>query len=273
VQQVRPDLIVIDGMMRAAFAALDQLDLVSAALCHVRYSAFTGPLGAQVMGVPVNELFDRVDLVLATTPPGFDAPAPQADNVQFVGAITAPVPAGRHSDLADAGLAFLLDRGRPSVLLALSTTNQSQEKALPGLLDAAQRLPADVVLTLGGVLDPVSVVAPPNVFVRGFVPHEIVLPYVDVFITHAGLSGVTTALAFGTPMVCVPQGRDQFMNSELVANRGVGIDLGADPSPERVEHAVLEVLATPSYGAAARRYADPAAGSRATEAVVGLLPH
>jgi UDP:flavonoid glycosyltransferase YjiC (YdhE family) len=129
-----------------------------------------------------------------------------------------------------------------------------------------------VILTLGGVIDPARVAAPANVFVRGFVPHETLLPCVDVFVTHAGLSGVATSLAFGTPMVCLPQGRDQFMNAELVANRGVGIDLGAEPSPERVEHAVLEVLGSPSYRATTRRYADPGASARATEAVASLLP-
>ena len=273
VQRVRPDLVVVDGMMSAAFTALDQIEVASAALCHVRYSEFTGPWGTRVMGRPVAELFDRVDLVLALTPPGFDAPAPRADNVLFVGAITAPERVARERLLADAGLEFLPHRDRPSVLVALSTTNQNQAKTLPALLDAMQGLSAHVVLTLGGVIDPASVVAPANVSVRGFVPHEAVLPFVDVFVTHAGLSGVTTALAFGVPMVCVPQGRDQFMNAELVAERGVGVDLGQEPSPEQVESAVLEVLGTPTYTAAARRFADPVAGARATEAIAGLLRH
>ena len=52
-----------------------------------------------------------------------------------------------------------------------------------------------MLLTLGGAVDPAEVPAPGQVLVRGFVAHEVVLPHVALVVSHAGLSGISTALA------------------------------------------------------------------------------
>ena len=65
-------------------------------------------------------------------------------------------------------------------------------------------------------------IRPPNVTVRGFVPHHLVLPHMAAVISHGGLSTITAALTAGVPLVCIPQGRDQSDNAERVAASGVG---------------------------------------------------
>jgi UDP:flavonoid glycosyltransferase YjiC (YdhE family) len=165
--------------------------------------------------------------------------------------------------LASAGLSALLERGDPWVLASLSTTVQNQTEMLPLLLDRLGRLPIRTLLTLGGVVDPGSVVAPANVTVRPFVAHELVLPYVAAFVSHAGLSGISTGLAYGVPLVSLPQGRDQGFNSARVSACGVGISAGLDDLAD----ALATVLADPSYRRAASAFRDPRAGERATELV------
>ena len=141
------------------------------------------------------------------------------------------------------------------MLLSLSTTLQGQAEALPGLLAALRSLPVRVLLTLGGVLAPDAVPAPDNVTVRGFLPHEAVLPHMAAVITHAGMSTVATALAAGVPMVCVPQGRDQPLNAARVQELGAGLMVAADATPEALAQAVQTVArrrAIPDGRAAAR---------------------
>jgi UDP:flavonoid glycosyltransferase YjiC (YdhE family) len=67
--------------------------------------------------------------------------------------------------------------GSPWVLLSLSTTVQGQAAALPGILSAVAALPVRVLLALGGALPASAVDPPPNVAVRGFVPHDLLLPH------------------------------------------------------------------------------------------------
>jgi MGT family glycosyltransferase len=131
-----------------------------------------------------------------------------------------------------------------------------------------------VLLTLGGVISPDAVPAPANVTVRGFLPHSAVLPHMAAVVTHAGMSTVTTALAFGVPMVCVPQGRDQPLNAARVAELSAGLAVAADASPGELATAVRTVLGDPAYRTAARELSAKAAavgnGQLATDLVAAM---
>jgi UDP:flavonoid glycosyltransferase YjiC (YdhE family) len=160
------------------------------------------------------------------------------------------------------------------VLLSLSTTLQGQAAALPPMLDAVAGLPVRVLLTLGGALLASAVDPPPNVTVRGFVPHELVLPHMAAVISHGGLSTITAALTAGVPLVCIPQGRDQADNAERVAASGVGRTVATGAPPAQIACALKELLADPAALHEARRFADIIAGlgcgDAAMRAVAGL---
>jgi UDP:flavonoid glycosyltransferase YjiC (YdhE family) len=262
IEGFRPDALVIDGMMQAAYDAARESGLPTVVLCHLLGSLFSGPWGEMVMGRPVAGLFEGVDRVLALTQQAFDEPGAHPA-VTYVGPITWPDPECTPEALAAAGLSDVLAPGDPWVLTSLSTTQQNQQAVLPVLLEQLAGLPARVLLTLGGAMDPEAVVAPANVLVRPFVPHEQVLPHITVSVTHGGLSGISTSLAYGVPLVCVPQGRDQAFNATRVVASGVGVctEVGS------VGSAVRAVLGDRSYAEAAAAFEDGRAGEEATRIV------
>jgi hypothetical protein len=244
-----PDVMVIDCMLTAGHAAAYRLGVPVASLVHVRYAPFVHEWGSDVLKTDVVTMLDSAQCVLAAQPPDFDPPEAFRPGASAVGAVLRP---GVPEQLDEATTARLVRPGDPWVLLSLSTTLQGQADVLPGLLQALGSLPVRVLLTLGGVLSPDAVPAPANVTVRGFLPHSAVLPHMAAVVTHAGMSTVTTALAFGVPMVCVPQGRDQPLNAGRVAELGAGLAVAAGSSSRELATAVRTVLGDPAYRTAAR---------------------
>jgi UDP:flavonoid glycosyltransferase YjiC (YdhE family) len=127
------------------------------------------------------------------------------------------------------------------------------------------------LLTLGGVLPPQSVTVPANVTARGHLPHDAVLPRMSAVLTHAGLSTITTALAFGVPLVCLAQGREQPLNAARVESVGAGRSLLADSSSAAVAAALRDVLANRSIRDAAARFASMDRGVTALRLVEAVL--
>ena len=128
------------------------------------------------------------------------------------------------------------------------------------MLDAVAALQVRVLLTLGGAV-PASTVDPPsNVTVRGFIPHDLLLPHMAAVICHGGLSPITAALTAGLPLVCIPQGRDQPDNAQRVAAAGVGRAVTADAPPAQIATVIEELLADPTALREARRFARLIAG-------------
>jgi UDP:flavonoid glycosyltransferase YjiC (YdhE family) len=267
------DLLVVDCMMTAGYAVAHRLGTPMAALVHVRYAPFVHDWGNQVLGTDVATLLDAAQCVLALQPPGFDPPELLSTNTTCVGACSPP---GAEQPLDPATAALLTTPGDPWVLLSLSTTLQGQAETLPPLLRTLECLPVRVLLTLGGVMAPDAVRPPDNVTVRGFVPHEAVLPHMAAVVTHAGMSTVATALAAGVPMVCVPQGRDQPLNAARVQEIGVGLTVAADGTPHTLAQAVHTVLTQPRFRIEAQRFAANTAalgnGELAADLLEALIP-
>jgi len=252
-----PDVVVVDCMMGAALEAAHLLGLPSAVLVHLPYYAFRYEWGDEATRAEKARSLDAAGAVLALVPPGFDTPCPLPANTTYVGPITDPNPRPP-LDPRDAGL--LAEPGRPWVLLSLSTTVQGQAAALPGILGAVAALPVRVLLTLGGAVPASAVDPPPNVTVRGFVRHDLVLPHMAAVICHGGLSTITAALTAGVPLVCIPQGRDQPDNAKHVAASGAGRVVAADAPSADIATAVRELLADPAALREARRFAGVIAG-------------
>jgi UDP:flavonoid glycosyltransferase YjiC (YdhE family) len=269
------DVLVIDCMLTAGFDAARLLGLPAAAVVHVLYSAFVHEWGDGVMHCSVASLFAGADRVLALTPPGFDAACAIPANTAYVGPVCRSQPPHPLVSATEVR-AEMTTPGDPWVLLSLSTTLQGQAAALPPLLSALGRLPARVLLTLGGVLPASTIDAPANVTVRDFVPHEAVLPFVSAVVSHGGLSTITTSLAAGVPLVCISQGRDQPLNAARVAACGVGRSVPPDAPESEIAAAVESLLRDEGAHEAARHYAATiaalGAGAQATDLVEQLTP-
>jgi Glycosyltransferase family 28 C-terminal domain len=262
-RSIETDVLVIDCMLGPAFAAADRLGLPTVALTHVLYREFVDVWGDANMQTSAGALLEQVDLVLALTAPGFDRESAELpDNVAYVGPILPPDPGP--------ALDMFGEPGDPWVLVSLSTTEQRQRLALPAILEAVGGLPIRVLLTLGGVLPVDSVDVPPNVVARGYVEHTQVLPYVSAVVCHGGLSTITGALAYGVPLVCIPQGREQPLNAERVEACGVGLVVPADASSAMIAEAVRSVVGEPAFRAAAGRFRSPDSGATAARLVENL---
>lgn len=252
-----PDVLVVDCMMGAGLEAARMLRLPHAVLVHLPYSAFMHEWGDEATRAEKARFLAEAGAVLALVPPGFDPPCLRPANTSYVGPITDP---NSRPPLDPRDARLLAEPGDPWVLLSLSTTLQGQAAALPRMLDAVGALPVRVLLTLGGAWPASAVDPPPNVAVRGFVPHDLLLPYMAAVISHGGLSTITAALTAGVPLVCIPQGRDQPDNAKRVAAAGVGRVVAADAPPAEIAAVLRDLLADPAALREARRFAHIIAG-------------
>lgn len=260
------EVVVIDCMMGAAFAAAERLGLPTAVLVHVLYRPFVEQWGQFVLdavtpraglglpaapSLPPSGLLAAADLVMALTPPGFDFDGADIPaNTHYVGPILFPTPPGRRPEGTSGS-----DGDSPLVLISFSTTLQGQRAALPPVLDAIGQLPVRAVLTLGGVLQPDEITAPANVEVVPYIPHASVLPRAAAVVCHGGLSTIMASLSHGVPLLCIPQGREQPLNSERVRASGTGQMLPSDANPHQIATAVNALIEDPAYRAAATTHA------------------
>jgi UDP:flavonoid glycosyltransferase YjiC (YdhE family) len=125
---------------------------------------------------------------------------------------------------------------------------------LPVLFDAVASVPVRVLLTLGGVIPAWSVGAPPNVTVRGYLPHGPVLPHMAGVVSHGGLSTITSALGAGVPLLCIPQGRDQHANAAQLQASGAGLAQPAGASVRQIALSVERLVADEALRKRAREF-------------------
>lgn len=243
------DVAVIDCNIDAGFHATRLLKVASVALVHLSYYGFTRFAMVRDAGVDVTEMLGSADLVLALQPPGLDPPCPLPPRTVYVGAMLPPALPSPSPEIAE----LLGTAGDPWVLLSLSTTNQpGRREALADIIPALGQLPVRVLATVSSESLTAGVNVPPNVFVRGRIPHEAVLPQMEAMVCHGGMTSITTALTFGVPLVCVPQGRDQIRNANRVAVLGVGL-----VTTERTAHrGVAMLLRDDQYKEAAHNLAE-----------------
>ena len=164
--------------------------------------------------------------------------------------------------------------GAPCIYVTFGTVfNHESGDLFPRVLAGLGPLRANVLVTVGREIDPVSLgPQPSHIRVERFVPQDEVLPFVDVVVSHAGSGSVVGALAFGRPMVLLPIGADQPLNAERCVATGVGRSL--DPmqaTPEDVAAAVLAMLGDPAYRRRAEGLRDEIAALPSPAAVVPLL--
>lgn len=84
-----------------------------------------------------------------------------------------------------------------------------------------------------------------HVYIRKWMPQAQILchPNVKVFMTHGGLLGSSEAAYCGVPVISTPIHADQFLNSQLMQSRGMGVILNYnDLNEENIYRALSDVL-------------------------------
>ncbi|XP_013182021.1 PREDICTED: UDP-glucuronosyltransferase 2B31-like [Papilio xuthus] len=183
-------------------------------------------------------------LVNCHPPVGHNLPLP--GNVQYVG--------GHHLSTAPKALPIdlqrLLDESTHGVIY-FNLGSNVRSRDLPAamtrdLLAVLSRLRQTVLWKFEERLENV----PGNVHLLDWAPQEAILahPNMLVFISHAGLLSVMEATQHGVPLLGLPIFGDQFVNIDLVVQRGYGLRVDfSDNLPARLQEALREILNNPSY--------------------------
>ncbi|HEX6341209.1 glycosyltransferase [Umezawaea sp.] len=271
----RPDVVVCDEMDFGAMVAAERAGiphvpvLVIASGSFLRPDVVAEPLEGlrAAHGLPADPTMTMLsrDLVLSPFPPSFRDPAfplpPTA--FSFRAAVDGPPPAP-----------IAVPEDVPTVYFTLGTIfNMESGDLFTRVLDGLRELPAHVVVTVGGQIDPAEFgPQPPHVRIESYLPQDTVLPRCSVVVSHGGSGTVLGSLAHGVPSVLIPMGADQPHNADRCAALGVGVSLHAEHATSaEIRDAVATVLTDPAYRRAARRVRDDIAALPDQTAALALL--
>jgi UDP:flavonoid glycosyltransferase YjiC (YdhE family) len=207
-------------------------------------------------------------LVLAQGVPGLEYPRSDLPaHVHFVGRI-APHSLAR-VDLPPwwPELTAARAAGRPVVHVTQGTLDVDPDDLLRPAIAALGGGEALVVCTTGGSGTAALGPLPGNVRAAPFLPHDLLLPLVDVMVTNGGWGGVLAAVQAGVPLVAAGGSLDKPEVARRVAWSGAGLDLRTGtPHPRGIRRAVTRVLHEPQFRrrAAELRAAMNAAGGAPT---------
>jgi UDP:flavonoid glycosyltransferase YjiC (YdhE family) len=144
--------------------------------------------------------------------------------------------------------------GRPLIYASMGTLQNGSEAIFKTIADACAGLDAQLLISLGGGLDPASLgkLADDPLVVR-FAPQLEILERAALVITHAGLNTVLESLSEGVPMVAVPLGNDQPGVAARVKARGAAVVVSRRRlNTARLRKAVMLVLQENRYREAAQ---------------------
>jgi UDP:flavonoid glycosyltransferase YjiC (YdhE family) len=182
------------------------------------------------------------DRLIAPTVPVFDYPRSDLPaNVRYVGAVH-PRPAEGFRPPPWWGL---LRSGKPVVHVTQGTIdNADLSRLLEPTIDALRNADVLVVATTGGrPVEQLQIDLPANTFVAEYLPHDQLLPLVDVMVTNGGYGAVQRALSAGVPLVVAGDTEDKPEVAARVAWSGAGVDLGTGrPTSGQIRRAVRDVL-------------------------------
>ena len=200
-----------------------------------------------------NVIINEVDLFLQPSIPTFEYPRNDLPRtIHFVGAYfpqtLAPfLPPPWWEELQSAPAVVHVTQG---------TLSTNYTDLLTPTLQALAKENCLVVATTGG--KPVELLGmdsvPSNVRMMPFIPHQHLLPLVDVMVTNGGYGGVQMALANGVPLVAAGRTEEKPEICARIQWSGAGINLKTQkPTPARIRQAVRKVLENPSFKKNAQR--------------------
>lgn len=265
------DLVVVDCILFGAMEAVASEAVPYVVLEHM-YDAYLarkwlrGPMGIgmALKRIPTRDLLDGAAARVVACLPELDpaGSGPQPINLHFTGPVVT-------------GMSATPDE--PTVLVSLSTVNfPGQARAMQNILDALGTLEVRGIATVGPSIGIEKLTAPPNVELRGFVPHAQLLPTASTVIGHGGHATTMAALAHDIPVLVMPMHPmlDQKMVGQSLVDAGAGRLLSKKAKPSAIAAAVAELItdgphraAAARLGAAIRSTSGASAGADVVESV------
>jgi MGT family glycosyltransferase len=266
IERLRPDVVMVDALLRYGILEGLRVDQPLIVLCHilygvaVRYDDTATPYFPELTqaalrdGVPEfasrQAMMDLADRVLVFSYAGFDPLSGKeaGERVVHVGPLraTGDRPSGWKRSMPD----------RDLVLIALSTSDQNQGATLQRLCDACAQLEIEAVITTGSAVAPEDLNTSENVTAIEFANHDDILREANLLITHAGHGTVAAGLTFGVPMMCMPFGRDQDFNAARVAELRLGTVVGPNSQTDELNRSIRNMLDDDSLRQRTERFRD-----------------
>lgn len=262
IQDWKPDVILRDALDFAPYIAGDLLDIP-----HAVFSSWViwpkswlqymvGKYIAQARErhhLPPDPRLERLDhyLSLSFTPPGYQFTNGDITTLHFISPLLVEdtieqnqLPPWVH-DLPS----------QPTIYISLGTMFGQTEGIYKTILQGISAEPYNLVVALGGTLDPSAFgPQPSNVHIERYIPMSLIAPYCDLVVSHAGSNTIMTTLGQGLPMLLIPIGADQPLNAIRCTELGVAQRLEAeDLRAEDVSSAVRTLLKDESYREVAQK--------------------
>jgi UDP:flavonoid glycosyltransferase YjiC (YdhE family) len=241
-RDVRPDLLVIDALLRDLAWLARQAGipcvLLSTSLDEYRLSLAEGS------GDPADEL-----PVLCLCPRDFDLPGTAGQtgryyvepSIDLERREPGPFPWDR------------LDPERPLIFCTLGShceDYKESEAFFRTVIEAMRQKPDwQLLLALGnphvdpGTLHPV----PPNVLLVSWAPQLAVLEKASLMMTHGGLGTIKECIFFGVPMIVFPINWDQPRNAARVVHHGLGVQGNIGDSAGQIGRLIDRVAGDSSF--------------------------
>ena len=187
-------------------------------------------------------------LYLDVCPPSLQVPEPVTGAVQGIRTVETQ-PSATRLPWLDAL------RGLPIIYITLGTVYNRNLGVFGALLDGLRDEALNVVVTVGKQNDPAALgPQASNIHVHRYIPQELLLPHCTAVVTHGGAGSLLGALAFGLPLLIVPQGADHFYNADRAIAAGAAVQLMPDRlTADSAREAVRVLLHDDTFRDAARR--------------------
>ena len=145
--------------------------------------------------------------------------------------------------------------------------------ALPSRGYGERRSADEVIATVGSDIDPAILdPLPANAEMHRFVPQDDLLPRCACVVAHGGSGTLLGALAWGKPLLLLPQFADQFYNAERAFNAGLALVLApGEVTREAVLEGVRKLLADVSFSECAAQAQGELAAMPDVEAVLDRI--
>jgi hypothetical protein len=277
-EQLRPDLVIYEGMDTGAGVAASVLGIPAAAYAIALASFVYRPLHRSTVSYQRNMWLER-----DRTPPDeatllaaalINPAPPSVRQIDGIAAPTIPIRSVAYTE-SSAGVPVWLSgqHALPRVYLTLGTVSFGAVEVLSRAIAEIAPLGVDILVTVGPEGEPAALGdVPDNVHVERFVAQSAVLPLVDLIVHHGGTGTVLAALEVGLPQLVLPQGADQFFNAQILTEAGAARALENDAQqPGTITEAVQALLGdSPEREAAARLRDEIAAMPSPTESISRL---
>ncbi len=142
---------------------------------------------------------------------------------------------------------------QPTVYVTLGTEVNHMPgfypRVIQTIIEGLRDEPINLIITLGRDKDPAEFgEQPANIHIERYIPHTLLLPYVDLMVMHGGSNSLLLAIDRALPVVLIPLIADQFMNAQRCVELKLAPVVSLEElTPVQVRKATREALENPLY--------------------------